>query len=55
MRFNICTSSVTVFIILALISAIGCESSDHDEDGEHDAKGEQTGHLPSHEEGGEHD
>lgn len=52
MRFNIWTSSTIMIIIFALISTIGCESSDHDEDGEHDAKGEQTGHLPSHAEGG---
>ena len=52
MRFNIWASSAIMLIILALISGIGCESSDHDEDGEHDAKGEQTGHLPSHAEGG---
>ena len=52
MRFNTWSSSAIVLIILALISGIGCESSDHDEDGEHDAKGERAGHLPSHEEGG---
>lgn len=52
MRFNIWTSSAIMLIILALISGIGCESSDHDEDGEHDANRELTGHLPSHEEGG---
>ena len=52
MRFNIWTSSAIILIILALISGIGCESSDHDEDGEHDANGERAGHLPSHEEGG---
>lgn len=52
MRFNIWTSSAIVLIILALISGIGCESSDHDEDREHDASGERTGHLPSHAEGG---
>lgn len=52
MRFNIRTSSAIVLIILVLISGIGCESSDHDEDGEHDARSELTGHLPSHEEGG---
>ena len=52
MRFNIWTSSAIMLIILALISGIGCESSDHDEDGEHEVSGEQTGHLPSHEEGG---
>ena len=52
MRFNIWTSSAIMLIILALISGIGCESSDHDEDGEHEANGERTGHLPSHEEGG---
>ena len=52
MKLNMWLSSAVMLIILALISGIGCESSDHDEDGEHDAKGEQTGHLPSHEEGG---
>ena len=52
MRFNIWTSSAITLLILALISGIGCESSDHDEDGKHDAKGERAGHLPSHEEGG---
>ncbi len=43
-------------ILLALISGIGCTSSNKDE--EHEANGE-TGHLPSHEEGadegGDHD
>ena len=29
---------ITMLIILAIISAIGCESSDHDEDGEHEAR-----------------
>lgn len=51
MRFNIWTSSAVMLIILALISGISCELSDHDEDGEHGANGE-TGHLPGHEEGG---
>lgn len=49
MKFNIWTSSAMVLIILALISSIGCESSN--EDGEHGVNGE-TGHLPGHEEGG---
>ena len=52
MKVNMQALTIITLIILALISAIGCESSDHDEDGEHDAKGEQTGHLPSHAEGG---
>ena len=43
---------VTMLIILALISGIGCASSDHDEDGEHGVSGERTGHLPNHAEGG---
>ena len=51
MKFNMWSSRITMLIILALISGIGCASSDHDEDGEHGANGE-TGHLPSHEEGG---
>ena len=51
MKFNMWSSSAIMLIILALISGIGCASSDHDEDGEHEANGEQTGHLPSHEEG----
>ena len=51
MRFNMWQSSVTMLIILALISGIGCSSTD-DEAGEHGANGELTGHLPSHEEGG---
>ena len=52
MRFNIWTSSTIVLIILALISGIGCESFDRDEDGKYDANDEQAGHLPSHEEEG---
>ena len=52
MRLNVWQSSAIMLIILALISGIGCESSDHDENGEHDANTERTGHLPSHEEGG---
>ena len=52
MRFNMWPSSVIMLIILALISAIGSESSDHDEGGEHEANGEVIGHLPSHAEGG---
>lgn len=44
MRFNIWTSSAIMLLILALITGIGCESSDH--------SGEGTAHLPSHEEGG---
>ena len=52
MRFNIWTSSAIMLITLALISGIGCESSDHDEDGEHDGNAERAGHLPGHEEGG---
>ena len=52
MKFNMWSSRITMLIILALISGIGCASSDHDEDGEHETNGEQTGHLPSHEEGG---
>lgn len=52
MRFNMWTSSAIMLIILALISGIGCESSDHDEDGEHDGNAERAGHLPGHEEGG---
>ena len=52
MKLNMWLSSAVMLIILALISGIGCESSDHDEDGEHDANGEGTAHLPSHEEGG---
>ena len=50
MKFNMWSSSAIMLIILALISGIGCASSDHDEDGEHGANSE-TGHLPSHEEG----
>ena len=49
MKFNMWQSSAMVLIILALISSIGCASSN--EDGEHGANGE-TGHLPGHEEGG---
>ena len=52
MKFNMWSSRITMLIILALISGIGCASSDHDEDGKHETNGEQTGHLPSHEEGG---
>ena len=40
--------TIISLIILALISGIGCTSSN--KDGEHEANGE-TGHLPSHEEG----
>ena len=52
MKLNMWLSSAIMLITLALISGIGCESSDHDEDSEHGADGERTGHLPSHEEGG---
>ena len=41
-----------MLISLALISGIGCASSEHDEDGEHGTNSERTGHLPSHAEGG---
>ena len=51
MKLNMWLSTAIILITLALIIGIGCESSDHDEDGEHGANGE-TGHLPSHEEGG---
>ena len=52
MKVNMQILTITTLIILALISGIGCASSNHDEDGEHGANGEQTGHLPTHEEGG---
>ncbi len=52
MKVNMRILTIISLIILALISGIGCESSDHDEDGEHDANTERVGHLPSHEEGG---
>ncbi len=52
MRFNMQTLTITTLIILALISGIGCASSTDEEDGEHGANGERTGHLPGHEEGG---
>lgn len=52
MKFNIRSSSAIMLIILALIIGIGCASSNHDEDGEHEANGEVTVHLPSHTEGG---
>ena len=45
MKVNMQILTITALITLALISGIGCESSDHDEDGE------RTGHLPGHEEG----
>ena len=51
MRSNVWTSSAIMLIIPALISVIGCVSSNHDKDGEHAANGELTGHLSSHEEG----
>ena len=44
--------TITTLIILALISGIGCASSTDEEDGEHGANGELTGHLPGYEEGG---
>ena len=43
--------TITTLIILALISGIGCASSTDEEDGEHGANGELTGHLPGYEEG----
>ena len=52
MKVNMQTLTITTLIILALISGIGCASPNHDENGEHEANGERTGHLPSHEEGG---
>lgn len=52
MKFNIRSSSAIMLIILALIIGIGCASSNHDEDGEYEANGEVTVHLPSHTEGG---
>ena len=50
MKVNMQILTIILLIILALISGIGCTSSSHDKDGEHEANGE-TGHLPSHEEG----
>ena len=50
MKVNIQTLIITTLIILALISGIGCASSTDEEDGEHGANGERTGHLPGHEE-----
>ena len=52
MKVNMQILTITTLIILALISGIGCASPNHDEDGEHETNGEQTGHLPTHEEGG---
>ena len=52
MKVNMQILTITTLIILALISGISCVSSTDEEDGEHEANGEQTGHLPSHEEGG---
>ena len=47
MRFNIWTSSAIMLISLVLIITIGCATDEEDR-----ANGEQTAHLPSHEEGG---
>ena len=52
MKVNMQMLTITTLIILALIGGIGCASSTDEEDGEHGANGEQTGHLPSYEEGG---
>lgn len=41
-----------MFIIPALISVMGCASSNHEKDGEHESDSEQAGHLSGHEEGG---
>ena len=49
MKVNMQILTIILLIILALISGIGCTSSN--KDGEHEANGE-TGHLPRHEEGG---
>ncbi len=49
MKVNMRILTIISLIILALINGIGCTSSN--KDGEHEANGE-TGHLPSHEEGG---
>jgi hypothetical protein len=52
MKVNMQMLTITTLIILALIGGIGCASSTDEEDGEHGANGEQTGHLPGYEEGG---
>ena len=51
MKVNMQILTITTLIILALISGIGCASSTDEEDGEHGANGELTGHLPGYEEG----
>ncbi len=52
MKVNMQTLTIIMLIILALISGINCASSTDEEDGEHGANGELTGHLPGHEEAG---
>ena len=51
MKVNMQMLTITTLIILALIGGIGCASSTDEEDGEHGANGELTGHLPGYEEG----
>ena len=50
MKANMQILTITTLIILALIGGTGCASSTDEEDGEHGANGELTGHLPGHEE-----